>query len=316
MQLVSVVVPFLNEKDCIVQYCDFVDGFAKDKPFGIEVIFVDDGSTDGTSMTIAGYVFINCPTVKIVKLAKNFGSHAAIRAGIFHSKGDFITYTGADLQEPVEMVTEMYEKMIQGYDAVYAEKKSIGSGFVGRLFSLTYSALMRRFAVRNYGSGGINNIMFNKKIKNYLDSNAESNSSLMLQIIDAGFKSATIPMDYKERSAGKSKWTLAKKTKLFIDSFVAFSFAPIRLVSILGILMLLVGLTIGIVTIVGRLLNPYAPIGFATLASLLAIGFGITNMSLGIIAEYLWRTLDAARKRPVYIVDEIIEVTVSADSRE
>ncbi|MCL2827564.1 MAG: glycosyltransferase [Oscillospiraceae bacterium] len=304
MDLISIIVPFLNEADCITQYCDFINEFAKGKPFQIELLFVDDGSTDNTVDVIAAYDFTHCETVKVIELSKNHGSHAAVRAGIFHAAGDYITYVGADLQEPDDMVSVMYGHIKRGLDAVYIEKRRTKVPAIHRFFSLTYSALMRRWAVKNYGAGGINNIMFNRKIGDYLNNNIESNSSLMLQIIDAGFQHTTIEMDYKDRISGTSKWTFSKKIKLFIDSFVAFSFVPIRFVSIVGILMFVAGIAFGAATIINRFLNPGTPAGFATLASILAIGFGITNISLGIVAEYLWRTFDAARKRPVFIISE------------
>jgi dolichol-phosphate mannosyltransferase len=309
MDLVSIIVPFLNEESCITRYCDFINGFSKDKPFNLEIIFVDDGSVDNTADIIASYDFFNCSNVKILKLSKNYGAHAAIRAGIFHAKGDYVTYVCADLQEPDEMVSVMYDNIITGLDAVYVEKKTIQIGIVNRLFSLTYSALMRRYAVKNYGSGGINNIMFNKKIKDYLNNNIELNSSLMLQIIDAGFRNKTIKMDYKNRVAGISKWTFSKKVKLSIDSFLAFSFLPIRLVSIAGCVMFTLGFLFGIGIVVNKILNPDAVVlGYHTLATLLVMGFGVTNVSLGIIAEYLWRTFDAARGRPVFTVSEVKEL--------
>jgi len=308
LDLVSVIVPFLNEEDCIESYCAFIDAFAKDKPFATEVVFVDDGSTDQTSHVIAAYDFKHCQKITLIRLSKNHGSHGAIRAGIFHATGDYITYVGADLQEPDDMVSQMYHTAKKGFDAVYVEKRRIKVGAIHRLCSLAYSSMMRRWAVKNYGAGGINNIMFNQKIKHYLNDNIELNSSLMLQIIDAGFHNTTLQMDYKERVSGVSKWTLSKKIKLLIDSFVAFSFVPIRFVSVMGVLMFLAGLFFGIATIVNRIINPGAPAGFATIASLLSIGFGITNISLGIVAEYLWRTFDAARNRPAFIVSEIKEI--------
>jgi len=133
----------------------------------------------------------------------------------------------------------------------------------------------------------------------------------MLQIMDAGFKYATISLDFNERSAGVSKWTLSKKIKLFIDSFVAFSFMPIRLVSMIGIIIFFIGILIGIFTIINKFINPSVPIGYSTLASIMALGFGVTNISLGIIAEYLWRAYDAARKRPVFIVSEVVDLSNS-----
>ena len=133
----------------------------------------------------------------------------------------------------------------------------------------------------------------------------------MLQIMDAGFKYTTISLDFHERATGVSKWTLSKKIKLFIDSFAAFSFAPIRMVSIIGIIIFFIGVIIGIFTVINRIVNPSVPIGYSTLASIMALGFGLTNISLGIIAEYLWRAYDAARKRPVFIVSEVTDLGVS-----
>lgn len=213
------------------------------------------------------------------------------------------------MQEPDEMVDVMYSNIIQGYDTVYIEKQSINISFISRTFSSIYSALMRRFAVKNYGSGGINNMMFSRKIIEELNDNIESNSSLNLQILDLGYKSTTIPMRYKERTTGKSKWTLSKKMKLFIDSFVAFSFMPIRAVSVIGIILSLIGFVYGIYIVIQRITFPEVPVeGYATLSVLLLFGFGITNISLGIIAEYLWRAYDAARNRKPFIVSEIKQI--------
>lgn len=301
----SVIVPFLNERDGIELFCSTVDDFAENLVFPLELIFVDDGSSDNTSELIKAYSFSHIKQVKLITLSKNFGSHAAIRAGVFNSTYDICTWMGSDLQEPIKFLQMSYEKILAGYDAVYVEKNSIKVSSINRGFSKLYSSMMRKYAVKNYASGGISNIVFNGKVKRLLNGNIESNSSIMLQIMDAGFKNCIISLDYKERAAGVSKWTLSKKIKLFIDSFVAFSFFPIRIVSVIGIVMFLIGIAIGMVVVINKFLNPTVPIGYSTLTSIMAIGFGITNISLGIIAEYLWRAYDAARKRPVFIVSDI-----------
>lgn len=301
----SIVIPFLNEEEGIEMCCNAMDDYAKTLSFPIELVFVDDGSTDRTEEIIKAYAFLYVNQVQLVTLSKNFGSHAAIRAGVLHSTYDFCTWMGSDLQEPMEFLDISYEKLQQGYDAVYVEKKSVKVSKANRSFSKMYSALMQKYAVKNYSSGGISNIVFNKKIKDLLNENIESNSSIMLQIMDAGYRNLTISLDYKERAAGVSKWTLSKKMKLFIDSFVAFSFMPIRLVSLVGMAMFFIGVILGICTLINKFLNPDVPVGYSTLASIMALGFGITNISLGIIAEYLWRAYDAARKRPVFIISEV-----------
>ena len=305
---ISVVVPFLNEEEGILLFCETIDQFAGTLAFPLELVFVDDGSTDRSADLLRGYEFHHIASAQLISFSKNFGSHAAIRAGVQSARCDICTWLGSDLQEPLELLPASYELIQQGYDVVNIEKKSIQVSKLNRGFSKFYSYMMKKYAVKSYSSGGISTIVFNKKVKDLLNRHIESNSSIMLQIMDAGFKSKTLSMDYSERSAGTSKWTLSKKVKLFIDSFVAFSFMPIRLVSIVGILMFILGILIGVVTIVSRLMNANVPVGYATLTSIVSLGFGITNISLGIIAEYLWRTYDAARERPVFIISEKVSL--------
>ncbi len=305
----SLIVPFLNEADGIEIFCREIDSYASQLSFDVELVFVNDGSVDETVEKIEKYDFQNVRIVRIVELSKNFGSHAAIRAGLTKASYDICTWLGSDLQEPLNLISIGYEKITaESYDAVYFEKKTVDVSGSSRLFSRIYSKLMQRYAVKNYSSGGTSTIVFNKKIKKYLNESIEGNSSIMLQIMNAGFMSCSIALDYGKRVTGQSKWTFSKKMKLFIDSFVSFSYLPIRLVSIIGILMFVFGLIIGIVTVINRITNPLVPVGYSTLASLITSGFGITNISLGIIAEYLWRTFDAARQRPVFLISEVIQV--------
>ncbi len=305
---ISVVVPFLNEEDGIRLFCETVDEYAAGLDFPVELVFVNDGSTDRSAEILAEYSFRNIEQAQLINLSRNFGSHAAIRAGLTKAKHDICTWIGSDLQEPLELIPAAMEKLREGYDVVYIEKESIVVSKANRLFSRIYSWLMKKFAVSNYSSGGISTIVFNRKIKDFLNENIENNSSIMLQIMDAGFRDVTIPMHFNQRSAGVSKWTLKKKIKLLIDSFVAFSFAPIRLVTIVGIVLFGLGILIGLITIINKIVNPVVPSGYSTLICILSLGFGLTNISLGIVAEYLWRAYDAARGRPCFIISDSVRL--------
>ncbi|MBO6108598.1 MAG: glycosyltransferase [Eubacterium sp.] len=306
----SLIVPFLNEQDNARVFCDTMDAYISECDFEVQLVFVDDGSTDATVDILKDYPFKNATRPVIVRLSKNYGSHAAIRAGIERAYYGICTWIGMDLQEPLDMLKLSWEKIKnEGYDAVYIEKKSVQVSPFSRFLSKRYHNMMRKYAVSNYSSNGVNNIVFNSKIKKYLNENIESNSSIILQIMDIGFNHCMISMDYSEREHGRSKWTFGKKVKLLIDSFVSFSFMPIRLVSIIGILMFMTGCIEGLIIIINWIVNSDVPAGYSTLICILSIGFGVTNISLGIIAEYLWRTLDAARKRPVFTVAEQIDIT-------
>jgi len=311
---ISVIIPFLNEMenlDKLVEELNKYISTLKDKK--VEVIFVDDGSTDGSSQKLQELQHIHYAPV-IIRLSKNFGSHAALRAGILHAKGQCITFMPADLQDPLELIEQLYEKCREGNDIVWAARKHVKVSLSEKLFSRIYAGLMRRFAISNYPPHGFDIVMFNEKIKERLNNHIEGNSSIFLQILSFGFKNTSITYDKKERTAGKSKWTFSKKIKLFIDSFVAFSYAPIRLITTTGIAMAILGFIWAIYIIVRTILKGDLNPGWPSLISILMFGFGITNISLGIIAEYLWRTLDVSRGRQVFIIDEMINIKSLPDS--
>ncbi len=307
----SIIVPFLNEEETIGKFCVEIDQYAKTVEFPIEVVFVDDGSKDRSVDIIKKYVFNNIDSAKIVRLSKNFGSHAAIRAGIKNIRYGMCTWFGADLQDPFEIISIAFDKITNGgVDIVCFGRTSTDVPTLTKFFSGMYSRLIRKYAVERYEENGIQTIAYNKKIIDYLNNNVETNSSIGLQILNAGFDMETVLLDFKAREAGKSKWTFSKKVKLAIDSFVSYSFLPIRMVSIVGMMLFITGVVGCGFTVVYKLLNPLVPAGYSTLICVLVLGFGITNISLGIIAEYLWRTLDAARKRPAFIISDLISCKV------
>jgi dolichol-phosphate mannosyltransferase len=269
---------------------------------------VDDGSSDNSIQLLKAQSYGEYE-IKLVKLSKNFGAQAAVRAGIKHATGDYITFLPADLQDPLDLIDRSFEKVLEkNADIVYAFRKTTNNSFFESTFSKFYSSMMRKFVNANFPGKGFDIVFFNKKVKHNLDQNIELNSSIQLQILNLGYVTESIYYDKQERKVGKSKWTFSKKMKLFIDSFVAFSFAPIRLVSMVGISFFIVGVFWTAYIILRKLIFNDLASGWPALMSILTIGFGITNISLGIIAEYLWRTLDASRKRPLFIIDEVIQL--------
>ena len=302
---ICIIVPFLNEAENIDHLsnslCDF---FKANNQLNLQLILVDDGSTDDSLDKIAQSTFPERTTV--ISLSRNFGSHAALRAGLTHAQAKFVTFIYADLQDPLENILKMYEKALNGNDIVWAFRQKTNNEKFESFFSILYARLMRRFVNPKFPLQGFDVVMFSSKVTKVLNENIETNSSLFLQILQFGFKSDKIFYEKKARTVGQSKWTISKKVKLLLDSFVAFSNFPLRLVTVVGILFFLVGLVISSYLIFRRIVWNDLKSGWPALASILLIGFGITNISLGVIAEYLWRSFDATRKRPVFIIDKII----------
>lgn len=305
---VSIISPFFNESGNIINYISSLNTFFENKPYSAEVILVDDGSSDNSIQLLESQIFGHYD-IKLIKLSKNFGAQAAVRAGIKYATGDYITFLAADLQDPLDLIDRSLEIIREkNTDIIYAFRKTTNNSFFESTFSKFYAFMMKKFVNPKFPGKGFDIVFFNKKVKQNLDQNIELNSSIQLQILTLGYNAESIYYDKQERKVGKSKWTFAKKMKLFIDSFVAFSFAPIRLVSMVGILFFIVGVFWTTYIILRKLIFNDLASGWPALMSILTIGFGITNISLGIIAEYLWRTLDASRKRPLFIIDDIVQL--------
>lgn len=304
--IVSVVVPFLNEEDNIPALCRAMSEYFATFNYPAEVVFVDDGSTDNSVALLKAIKHQNYKA-RLLTLSKNFGSLNALYAGISATSGDYTTFMYADLQDPLSLIGQMYAKINEPNDIVWAQRKTVDVD-KSRFFSKLYAKLMKRYAVKDFPENGYDVVMFNGKVKQQITSNFESNSSIFLQILSLGYKQTYVLYDKQSRKAGKSKWTLSKKIKLVIDSFVSYSYLPIRIVTVTGVIFALLGFLYGVFIVCYKLMGGEIVQGWATLIVILMIGFGVTNISLGIIAEYLWRTLDVARKRPVFIIDETTEL--------
>lgn len=302
---IDILIPFLNERENLPHLIRELETFViENNSIHFNIIFIDDGSTDGSADYLLQHPSLHLSS-SLIHLSRNFGSHAALRAGLTHSKSSYITFMYADLQDPLSIIPQMLKIASRGNDIIWANRIHSINTVQEKVFSRIYSALMRRFAISNYPEKGFDVVLFNHQVRELLNQNQESNSSIFLQLLTFGFSQSSINYEKQQRKFGKSKWTISKKIKLFIDSFVAFSFAPIKFVSIIG-----VGFaTIGIIWMLVIILQAYTiggmVMGWPSLICILLIGFGITNFSLGIIAEYLWRTLDATRKRPIYIIKSI-----------
>lgn len=314
---VSLVIPFYNESENIDELCPLLDNYAKTVDFKLEFVFVNDGSNDDSAKKLSGYTFKNA-AAKLISLSKNYGSHAAIRAGLTTVTSKYAMVFLADMQEPPELISRLYKEITTtGYEVIYAKRVKSEDDKYNKVgfFSSLYSRLMRKFAVKDYPDGGFDNFIISQKIISVLNEHIEPNSSVYLQILSMGFEYGTINCVYKERKNGVSKWTLSKKIKLFIDSFVSFSYIPIRTVSVIGILLALAGFIYALYIIIIKVFNLYVfEAGFPTLIAILLIGFGLTNLSIGIVAEYLWRTLDVARGRPTFIIDTVQDIGTNTEA--
>ncbi|MBP9853337.1 MAG: glycosyltransferase family 2 protein [Candidatus Omnitrophica bacterium] len=301
---ITIIIPCFNEENNIEALtAELNRSLSMMNNVKCEVIFVDDGSVDGTFERLKqaqhkGY------SSKIIRFSRNFGSHAAMSAGIHASQGLYTTHLAADLQYSPDVISRLYQKCLEGYDLVRLERESSGDPFLKRMGSKMYAALIRTYVCPNYPPNGFDVIMFHEKVRNQIKNHVEANTSILIRLISMGFKQTGIFGVKVKRERGKSKWTWQKNIKLLIDSFVSFSYIPIRCISLAG----LVFLVFGILYLIKVLFVGETSVQQIILVVLL-MGFGVTNMALGILGEYVWRTFDAVSPNKAFVIDSTIELS-------
>lgn len=309
MPRLSVIIPFLNEAENLGKLHERLGAVVAKLPdVAVEVVLVDDGSSDRSLDAIRGFPPSNL-TVRVVKLSRNWGGHAAIAAGVQSATGDILTFLSADLQDPPEIIVELYRKWCEGARICWATRQSRADGLSARLTAAAYYWLLRRFALPQMPVGGVDLCLVDKKVVRALGNLQERNSNVFNLLMWAGFEQCFIPYDRADREHGASRWTFAKRLKLFIDSLIGFSFMPIRMISSAGAALSVLGLCYAALIVVRWFLYGAPVTGWASLMVALLMLSGVQMLMLGVLSEYLWRALDASRNRPLYIVDEVIAVS-------
>ena len=308
MKKLTIIVPiYFNYNNLDSLYEDLrVKLFSKllDYDFDYELIMVDDGSKDNSYDKILELKNKDSKIVA-VRLSKNFGEHNAILAGLSVSSGDVAVVKTADIQEPTELIIEMLDKYIEGYDSILAVRKDREDTFSTKLFSNTYYKIFRYFSKLDMPDGGFDTFMISRKVIDVLCMLDEKNTTLMGLVLWAGFKTAKVYFNRQKREIGTSMWTLSKKIKLFEDSMYSFSIFPLKFIGTIGICFIIFSIVLSIYFFVQKILNNVSIQGFTTLAIISLVGTGLVLMSLSVIGEYLYRVFDATRNRPTFIISEI-----------
>lgn len=308
MNRLSILVPvYFNEGTLEALYEKFLDTEkALEGKAELEFVFVDDGSLDGSREILRGLAASD-GRVRLIFLSRNFGSFNAILAGLGHVTGDCTAIISADLQDPPEMIPGMFEKWESGVQTVMAVREKRKDPILSRLFSNFSYAVIRKIALPDFPKGGFDFVLIDRKVRDIIVDIGERNTSLMGLIAWVGFRQSEILYTRGKRGGGRSMWTFWKKFKYFIDSILAFSYAPMRIMSATGSILGFLGLLYAVVLIVYRFTFGVSVPGWTTLMVVILVLFGIQFLFLGVVGEYIWRTLDQVRNRPAFIIDEKIE---------
>ena len=269
----------------------------------LEVVFVVDGSPDNSAKELDSLLLKKNLKSQVLILSRNFGSIAAVRAGMSEARGKNFAVMAADLQEPLELIKVFFRELEKdSTDIIYGERNSRSDPFFSRISSVLFWYLYKRFIVPEMPYGGVDVFGCNKEFRNQLLAMQESHSSLIALIFWLGFRRSSEKYDRKKRIHGKSAWTFRKKIEYLKDSIFSFSKTPIVLVTWSGITGVFVALTMGSSVLYGWITNSISVPGY-TATMLIVVFFGGLNLfGLGIIGTYAWRTYENTKKRPASVI--------------
>jgi glycosyltransferase involved in cell wall biosynthesis len=306
----SIVVPvFCNEgslKPFFEEIRKKVEGKNKDKKY--EIIFIDDGSNDGSLKELLEIKKNSPQLVKIIKFSRNFGQIKAIMAGYEFAKGRSVINISADLQDPPELMNAMLDYFFNdNYDIVIGERDSRDESLFRRISSGIFYQLIKTLSFPNMPKGGFDYVLVSNRVKNIILKNQETNPFFQGQVLWTGFNIKFIPYHRRKREFGGSRWSFGKKLTYLIDGVLSYSFSPLRLISITGIIIAFLGVLYAVVIFTLKLVAQIPTQGWAPIMITILCLSGFQMIMIGIVGEYLWRALDQVRGRQPYIIDKIFD---------
>jgi polyisoprenyl-phosphate glycosyltransferase len=305
-KLISVVVPAFNEAAGIQSAIRTLAGVLEPLGYRYEIVVVDDGSRDDTFMQAAELVDTGLP-VRAIRLSRNFGKEAALLAGLHNAHGDAVVTIDADLQHPPALIPDMIHAWEQGARIVHGVKRSRGD----EQWSSTARAYVANKLITALGGIDVRNSsdfkLLDRAAVNVLTQSVPERSRFYRGLANwIGFTQVTLEFDVARREAGQSGWTLSSLISLSLTAMVSFTSAPLRIVSILGVLTFLLGFAVGTDAVISWF-QGVAVSGFTTIIITLMLIGSFIMISLGVIGEYIAKIYDETKQRPAFIIDRIRE---------
>ena len=305
MKTVTILVPAYNEQAVLAPLYKRLTALANNnKKYNFEFLFINDGSTDNTLSIIKNYAKTDT-RISYVNLSRNFGKEPAMLAGFDYTTGDATVIIDADLQDPPELIPKMISYWEDGYDDVYAKRRSREgeSWFKKKSSSIFYKLLQKSTNVNIQVDTGDFRLL-DKRAINALREIRESQRYTKGMFSWIGFKKKEITYDRDPRAAGETKWNYPKLVNLAIDGITSFTTAPLRIASFAGMIISLIAFFFIIVIIFKTTFFGDPVAGWSsTMAVILFLG-GVQLLSIGIIGEYVGRIFNEVKNRPVYFVEE------------
>ncbi len=309
----TVVVPVLDEEGGLQRLFDALAPALEETGMSWSILFVDDGSTDGTLSAIRALRGKDA-RVTAVALSRNFGKEIAIAAGLRYAQGDAIVLMDADLQHPPQVIPGFVARWREGYDVVLGQRRdSKALGLARRFWSRSFHVLFRTIARTEMTPGAADFVLLDRKAVDALNRLGERTRFTKGLYGWIGYHSTTVPFECVVRASGKSRWGFVRLMQFALDGLVSFSNVPLKIWSYMGLVVSFLALAYSLVFFVRTLLYGADVPGFPSLIVSVMFFAGVQLISLGVIGEYLARIYEEVKARPLFLVAEEIGVTRPAE---
>jgi glycosyltransferase involved in cell wall biosynthesis len=297
----SVVIPVFNEEENITVLYSRLTAVLEDTHIDYEIIFVDDGSNDG-SLNQLQNLSVQDKRVMIVELARNFGHQVSITAGLDFARGQAVAIMDADLQDPPEVLPEFIAKWRKGYDVIYAIREQRKERWLKRSSYALFYRLLRRVANIDIPLDSGDFCVMDRRVVELLRSMPERSRFIRGIRSWVGLNQVGLPFERHARYAGQSKYTIRRLVLLGLDGLISFSYLPLRFITFLGLSVSCLSIFLAFFYFLKKLLYGLSPPGFATLVVSIFFLAGIQLVTMGVIGEYVGRIFEEAKRRPLYVL--------------
>lgn len=309
MELLSVIVPCYNEEESVADFYDELmknSGFFKERNLEVEILYIDDGSKDGTVAEVKK-LHEKDERVRLISFSRNFGKEAGIYAGLHNAKGDYLVVMDVDLQDPPALLPEMFSYIDQGYDSVATRRVTRkGEPIIRSFFARMFYKLMRKISSTEIVDGARDYRLMTRQVADAILSMEEYNRFTKGIYGWVGFQTKWLEFENVERQKGETKWSFWKLLKYSIEGILAFSTVPATLASVIGVLFCALAFLFIVVIIVRTALFGDPVAGWPSLVCIISLVSGVQLFCLGMVGQYVAKTYLEVKKRPIYIVKEEI----------
>lgn len=305
----SLVVPCYNEAENIALFQNTVMGVFGDCGYDYEIIFIDDGSKDATLHELRkSFTEQRCP-VKVISFSRNFGKEAGIYAGIKHADGDYICLIDADLQQRPEIVRNMVDILDNQteYDVVAAYQDRRGEGRILSAFKKIFYKIINCLSNTQLKSDASDFRTFRRSVAESILALGEYHRFSKGIFAWVGYNTCFIPYTASQRASGKTKWSFRKLLNYAIDGIIGYSTTPLRIATVLGMFTAFAASVYLVIVVMEKLLAGIDIPGYATVIVLILLLGSMQLFCIGIIGEYVGRTFEQSKDRPIYIAKEILK---------